>query len=86
MSAARFEKFEKRIKQLIEEEHAEYIDADTPIIQTGIDSFGYMMVLLGINEEYKIFDDKNKLEEMDFENLTVKMLYDRYIELNEKQG
>lgn len=58
-----------RINELIEEENGEAIDANTPIIDSGVDSFGITMVFVELDTEYGVYP-KEEFKNIQFETIT----------------
>lgn len=59
-----------RLNELIEEENGTAISSTQAIVESGIDSFGLIMVLNSIDEEYKVWT-KEEFKELPFEKLTI---------------
>jgi len=63
------------INTAIEEEYGNSIDMDTPIVQSGIDSFGTTMVLLDISQKYGIWNS-DEFGDINFAEITPKDIED----------
>ena len=60
----------EEINELLEEEHAESIEAEQAISSSGVDSFGLTMLLMTIGEKFKLWQEDRAFGEIDFENIT----------------
>lgn len=56
-------------KELVESENGIVTSKDQKLIETGIDSFGIIMVLNGLDSEYPYLGD-NKFENIKFDTIT----------------
>ena len=70
------QKIVDRINELIEEENGTAVDATQAIVESEIDSFGLIMVLNSIDEEYKVWT-KEEFKELPFEKLTIQDIVDK---------
>lgn len=66
---------EKLIVESLAEEDGEYLGLNSKILDSGLDSFGIVMVLHAINEEFPFF---TKLEELGIEEITWQDVKDRH--------
>lgn len=60
----------EEINELLEDEHAEPIEADQALASSEVDSFGLTMVLMAIGEKYKLWQDAKEFGKIDFKNIT----------------
>ena len=70
------QKIVDRLNELIEEENGTVIGATQAIVESEIDSFGLIMVLNSIDEEYKVWT-KEEFKELSFEKVTIQDIVDK---------
>lgn len=64
------------LNKIIEIEDGNSINPEDLISSSEIDSFGFSMFIIEVNERYNIWTQQ-EVEDMDYKNLTIQMVIDR---------
>lgn len=64
------------LNEIIETEDGNSINAEDFVGSSGIDSFGFSMFIIEVDERYNIWTQQ-EVEDMDYKNLTMQMVIDR---------
>lgn len=61
----------EEINELLEEEHGNAISEEQALVESEIDSFGLTMVLVAIDQKYKVYP-KEVFKDLPFDTITAK--------------
>ena len=70
---------EKKVTEILTEQGASVTTPETKIVESGIDSFGIVMILLELDEEFGCFGREYE-DTTDMRTLRIQDLYDRITE------
>ena len=63
---------------LVEEEGGNVVSLDQKLVETGVDSFGVMMILTNLDDQFQFLLEEEKVEMLDIPNLTFNDIKDRH--------